>query len=105
MSVPLSTRQELPYSLLIDPQLQRAAAYTLNHLLITEEASQELIRFALKNADQVRLFSVAEYKAHPHRRPLPTWAVDDVLERLQIVWIKRPNGDAPDAQWLAIPSC
>lgn len=94
----------MPYSLLLDPVTGQAAAYTLDHQLITELASKLLVQFALENTAQEAAFDRAEHAARPHRRPLPDWATGDVLDRLKVIWIKRPDGEAPAEEWLAIPA-
>lgn len=82
----------------------RAAAYTNTHRLITELASEKLVQFALANTDKEVAFDRKLHQPDSEWRKLPAWAADDVLDRLKIVWIKRPDGEAPDADWLAIPS-
>lgn len=104
MSFPLRKKQELPFSLLLDPVTERAAAYTFNHRLITEHASKSLVRFALENTQQEAAFDRALHVPKPERRPLPAWATEDMLDRLKLVWIKRPDGEAPDEEWQAIPA-
>ncbi|KEH11417.1 hypothetical protein GY15_28635 [Delftia sp. 670] len=104
MSFPLKKKQELPYSLLLDPDTNRAAAYTFNHRLITENASQTLVRFALENTAQEAAFDQSKHDPKSEWRPLPGWASDDLLDRLKLVWIKRPDGEAPDEEWQAIPA-
>lgn len=83
---------------------ETAAAYTMNHRLITEKASEKLVRYALDNVSQEQPFDRAEHADRPHRRPLPAWAEGEVLDRMKIIWIKRPHGDAPADEWLAIPA-
>lgn len=103
MAISITEKSKLPYSLLIDPQSKRAAAYTNNHRLITELASEELVQFALANTAHEAAFDREAHQPDSEWRPLPAWATDDLLDRLKIVWIKRPDGESPDADWLAIP--
>lgn len=98
---------KLPFSLLLDPQTQRAAAYTNNHQLVTELASARLIEFALANKKAEQHFDAEMHaegmKGPPYWRPLPDWMTPEVQERLLLIWIARPDGDAPDEAWRAIP--
>lgn len=97
-------KSKLPYSLLLDPQTQRAAAYTNNHRPITEEASQKLVDYAKAHMANSAPFDAQDHaQGLPNWRPLPAWATPEVQERLVLIWIKRPNGDAPDEEWLSIP--
>ena len=43
-------KAQLPYTLLLDPETGRAAAYNSTNQLITATASKELVAFALANA-------------------------------------------------------
>lgn len=95
---------KLPYTLLIDPKTQRAAAYTNTHKLITELASNALVAYALANTKQEAAFDRALHDPASDFRPLPAWATEDLLDGLKILWIKRPDGDAPASEWLAIPA-
>jgi len=96
---------KLPYSLLLDPQTNRAAAYTNNHRTITAEASPKLIAFALANAVKTAPFDAqAHADGLPQWRPLPLWATPDVQARLVLVWIRHPGAAAPDEDWRAIPA-
>lgn len=97
-------KQKLPYSLLLDPVTDMAAAYTMNHRLITETASEKLVQYARDNTGQVAAFERKLHEPTSNWRPLPAWASDDILDRLQIIWIKRPDGDAPAEDWLSIPA-
>lgn len=103
MAVSLSLKQKLPYSLLLDVQTMRAAAYTNNHRLITEQASDELVQFALANISHQAAFDREMHEPDSGWRRLPLWATDDLLDQLTIIWIKRPHGDAADEEWMAIP--
>ncbi|MEG0922798.1 MAG: hypothetical protein RSG22_15515 [Comamonas sp.] len=76
----------------------------MNHRLITELASEKLVKFALANIANEAAFDRKEHQPDSEWRPLPAWATNDLLDRLKIVWIKRPEGEAPDSEWLAIPS-
>lgn len=98
-------RLSRPYSLLLDPQESRAAAYTNNHRLITETASQTLIAYAQAHQANAAPFDAALHNdGTPDWRPLPAWATPEVQGRLVLIWINRPTGDDPDEAWLAIPA-
>ena len=98
-------KAKLPYSLLLDPQTNRAAAYTNNHRTITADASPKLIAFALANTVKTAPFDAQAHAAGlPNWRPLPPWATPDVQARLVLVWIRRPGADAADKDWHAIPA-
>ncbi len=92
-------KAKLPYSLLLDPVSNRAAAYTNNHRLITADASQELIAFALKN--EVHRAPWDESRYDPVWRPAPDWATAEVRARCVVIWIKR--GHETDAYFESIP--
>lgn len=104
MSIPSTVKAGLPFTLLLDPETGRAAAYTFSHRLITDSASEKLVQFVLENVSQEKPFSRAEHEVQAHRRPLPAWVTEDIQDRLRLIWIKRPDGESPDADWLAIPA-
>lgn len=62
-------KAKLPYSLLLDPLNNQAAAYTNNHRLIAANASKKLIAFALAN--EVHRMPWDESKYDPVWRPAP----------------------------------
>lgn len=99
-----SAKAQLPYTLLLDAETGRAAAYNSTNKLITELASKELVAFALANARQNLAFDVAGHAATPNRRPPPAWATAEVQERLRLIWIQLPSSDASDSEWLEIPA-
>ena len=101
---PTSTRAQVPYTLLLDPETGRAAAYNSTNQLITELASKELVAFALANARQDLPFDVVGHAATPTRRPPPSWATVDVQERMRLIWIQHPGNDASESEWLEIPA-
>lgn len=94
-------KSKLPYSLLLDPVTDRAAAYTNNHRLITPLASAKLVTFAKEH--QCMQVPWDESRRDPHGlwRPLPEWADDGVRARCVLVWIER--GHASDDYWRSIP--
>ena len=98
------TRTQVPYTLLLDPETGRAAAYNSTNQLLTELASKELVAFALANARQDLPFDVAGHAATPTRRPPPAWATIDVQERMRLIWIQHPDSQAPASEWLEIPA-
>lgn len=90
--------------MLLDPETQRAAAYTNNHRLVVELASKKLIEFALANTERTASFDTVLHAAGaPEWRPLPSWMDAAVKERLLLLWIRRPDGESPDDAWLGIP--
>ena len=100
----LNPKAQLPYTLLLDPETGRAAAYNSTNQMITELASKELVAFALANARQNLAFDVAGHAATPTRRPPPAWATAEVQERLRLIWIQHPSNDASESEWLEIPA-
>lgn len=99
-----SYKAQLPYTLLLDPETGRAAAYNSTNQLITDQASQELIEFTLAHIKQDLEFDVAGHAATPTRRPPPAWATPEVQARLRLIWLQRPASDAPAQDWQAIPA-
>ena len=97
-------KAQLPYTLLLDPETGRAAAYNSTNQLITATASKELVAFALANARQDLAFDVAGHAATPTRRPPPAWATAEVQERMRLIWIQHPGHDASESEWLEIPA-
>lgn len=95
-------KSKLPYVLLLDPQTDRAAAYTNNHRLITPLASAELVSFAKENVGLQRPWDEAKYDpTNPEWRALPEWATPDVRARCVLLWINRGLRSA--AFWRSIP--
>lgn len=93
-------KSKLPFELLLDPETDRAAAYTSNHRLITPDASKKLIAFAKANQEQ-QPWDESRYDPDGRWRPMPDWATPDVRARCVLLWIKR--GDAPPEYWRSIP--
>lgn len=92
----------LPYSVLLDPQMQRAAAYNSGHQLITENASPALVQYAQNPEWRVKKFDAHEHAIGlPDWRPLPAWATPDVQARLLLVRF-RPTG-LQDVEWDKVP--
>jgi hypothetical protein len=94
-------KSKLPYSLLLDPLTNRAAAYTNTHGLITPDASAQLVAFALANQSRQVPWDESLHDTAGRWRPLPAWATVDVRKRCVLVWIKR--GHASDAYFASIP--
>ncbi|MFZ3141166.1 hypothetical protein [Polaromonas sp.] len=93
----------LPHSVLLDPETQRAAAYTGNHRLITETATPALVQYAQNPEWKVQKFDARQHaQGLPEWRPLPAWATPDVQARLLLVHL-RPHGVQSDAEWQTIP--
>lgn len=99
-----AAKAQLPYTLLLDPETGKAAAYNATNQLITADASKELIAFAQANTKQDLPFDVEGHAATPTRRPPPAWATAEVQARMRLIWIERPHQDAYDEAWLAIPA-
>lgn len=97
-------KAQLPYTLLLDPETERAAAYNSTNQLITANASKELIAYTLANVKQDVPFDVAGHAATPNRRPPPAWATPDIQERMRLIWIQRPGTDALDEEWRDLPA-
>lgn len=97
-------KAQLPYTLLLDPETNRAAAYNATNQLITANASEKLIAFALDNVKQDVPFDVEGHAATPTRRPPPAWATPEVQARMRLIWITRPGTDSTDEEWAAIPA-
>lgn len=97
-------KARLPYTLLLDPETGKAAAYNATNQLITANASPELIAFVQANVKQDVPFDVEGHAATPTRRPPPAWATPEIQARMRLIWIERPHQDAYDEEWLAIPA-
>ena len=97
-------KAQYPYTLLLDPETGRAAAYNATNQLITADASAALIAYAQANVKQDLPFDVEGHAATPTRRPPPAWATADIQPRLRLIWIQRPHQDAYDEEWLEIPA-
>lgn len=96
-----SEKSKLPYSLLLDPETNRAAAYTNNHRLITPLASEALVAFAQANSSRVAAWDEPMHDPASEWRPLPAWADPDVRKRCVLVWIRR--GHETTEYWRSIP--
>lgn len=94
-------KSKLPYSLLLDTETGRAAAYTNNHRLITPQASAQLVAFAKVNASHQAAWDGEKHDPTGQWRPLPEWATVDVLRRCVLVWLRR--GHESNDYWLSIP--
>lgn len=94
-------KSKLPFSLLLDPETGRAAAYTNNHRLITPVASEKLVAFAKANQNQQQAWNESMYDPDGRWRPMPDWATPEVRARCVLIWIKR--GTEPDSYWRSIP--
>lgn len=97
-------KAQLPYTLLLDPETGKAAAYNATNQLITADASKALITYALNHVKQDLPFDVQGHAATPARRPPPAWATAEIQARMRLIWIQRPHQDAYDEEWLAIPA-
>jgi hypothetical protein len=99
-----AAKAQLPYTLLLDPETGKAAAYNATNQLITADASKELIAYVMDNVKQDLPFDVEGHAATPTRRPPPAWATAEIQARMRLIWIQRPHQDAYDEEWLAIPA-
>lgn len=94
-------KSKLPYSLLLDPLTDRAAAYTNNHELITPLASAKLVAFAKANTEQQAAWDESLHHPAWLHRSMPEWATPEMRARCVLVWIKR--GAASDEYYASIP--
>jgi hypothetical protein len=96
-------KSKLPYVLLLDRAAPRAAAYTNTHRLITPDASDALIAFALAHPSLEKPWDEQAHNVLPSHpgRELPDWATPEVRQRCVLLWIER--GNAPDEYWRSIP--
>jgi len=99
------TRDEiasLPLILLLDPLEEKAAAYDASNGCITDQASPELIRYALKKKYRQAAFDAERVKRNPPDwRSMPKWATPAIQERLQVVWVR--SGFETDAELRTVP--
>lgn len=94
----------MPYTLLLDPETGRAAAYNSTNQLITDSASKALVKYALDNVKQDLAFDVEGHAATPLRRPPPAWATAEIQARMRLIWINRPRNDASAQEWQELPA-
>ena len=92
---------KLPYSLFLDPITDRAAAYTQNHRLITEEASARLVQWGKDRAVRDVPWERELQDSNGVWRPLPAWATDEVIERARLVWVR--EGSTSDEVLRTLP--
>ena len=85
---------QLPYSLLLDPVTDLAAAYTNNHRLIAAVASPELVAFAKAHEARRAPWDESMHDQHGEWYPLPVWAIPEIRQRCVLLWIERGNGSA-----------
>ncbi|MFC7408739.1 hypothetical protein [Hydrogenophaga atypica] len=88
---------KLPYTLLLDPETGRAAAYSQNHRLLTETASDKLVAWARANHVKQAVWDAAMHDPSSQHHPLPSWATPAVLARCVLLWVR--EGGQPD-DWL-----
>lgn len=94
-------KSKLPYTLLLDPLTDRAAAYTQNHRLITETASAKLVAFAKLHYTQQAAWKEALHEPTSVWRPLPDWATLEVRKRCVLLWVRK--GGSTDEFLASIP--
>ena len=92
---------KLPYTLFLDPETGRAAAYTQNHRLITEEASKRLVEWGRANAVQTADWDDDKHDPASEWRPLPAWATPEVRGRALLLWVRQ--GSTPDDVLRSMP--
>lgn len=80
------SRLNKPYLVLVEPDSGRAAAYDAAEQLLTEQASGELVRFAL----QRHVHSETLDDMHPWtaERRLPSWATERALRNCRLYWLR-----------------
>lgn len=71
--------------MLLDPQTQRAAAYSDNHRLLVEQASSALIAHLQANAHSSEPWDESKWKPDGEWRPMPAWATQEVRARCLLV--------------------
>lgn len=102
MTPPLSREERinLPNTLLLDPETNKAAAYNGIHRKITFQASRELVRYAL-----AKQYKDAAWDPKQHHggewHPLPPWATAEVLGRCRLYWLR--SGRETDAELRDMP--
>ena len=94
-------KTRIPVEMLLDPQTQRAVAYSNNHRLLVELASSQLIAYLQANAHSREPWDESQWKPEGKWRPMPDWATQEVRSRCLLV---RADPDWHDAEALrAIP--
>ena len=81
-----ATAIEKPYLVLVEPKSGRAAAYDIHNRLLTDEASAELVAFALSR--HVHSEPWDELKDPAFDRALPRWAHDASLRGCTLYWLR-----------------
>lgn len=71
--------------MLLDPQTQRAVAYSHNHRLLVELASPALIAYLQAHAHQTEPWDESQWKPDDDWRPMPAWATQEVRARCLLV--------------------
>ena len=93
---------EWPYTVLLDSETGRAAAYDGTHRLITENASEALVTLAQQPGKNTQPWNAKERALGAQdRHSLPAWATPEVQARLQLIWVRQ--GSLTDAEWRALP--
>lgn len=87
----------LPYTVLLDPILGRAAAYSQTRRMITSDASPALVNFARSRHVHQAAWSAARHG--PHK--LPDWATPDVRARCMLIWVREDSSN--DAHLATVP--
>lgn len=75
-----------PYLVLVESGSGRAAAYDAADQLLTEDASGELVRFALQH--HVHSETVDDLHAWTPERRLPSWVTERALRQCRLYWLR-----------------
>lgn len=71
--------------MLLDPQTQRAVAYSTNHRLLVELASPQLIAYMEAHAHSRAPWDESKWNPNGPWRPMPAWATPEVRARCLLV--------------------
>ena len=74
----------LPYTVLLDPLLDRGAAFNRHGRLITDDASRELVLFSRTR----HVHQAAWHNERHGKHQMPEWATPEVLTRCVLVWVQ-----------------
>lgn len=83
---PHTARVNKPYVVLLESASGRAAAYDAQHRLVTENASAELVNFALRRHVHSEPWDDVNYVALNHRPP--SWAGEAAMGRCTLYWLR-----------------
>jgi hypothetical protein len=86
----------LPNTLLLDPATGRGAAYNGIHRLITNHASNALVRYALAKGYKSAPWDESKQDTTGMWHPLPPWATAEVLARCVLYWLRSGRESAKE---------